>query len=141
MKALKTLARRRRVAVIALNQFTQEGNRGGKPTMHDMLGGSAVVNDSDTVILMHTDDAIGNTVLPTEILVPKSRSSRTGVVETKFFRDRGEFVEVERVHEKERQSSPDLDMPEDVEDEPSGARGGLAKVLPMHEATGTGGNR
>lgn len=98
MRTLKALARQRDVAVIVLNQFTQEANRGGKPSMHDMLGGAAVVNDSDTILVMHVDKEIGGGAVPVTIRAEKTRSSRRGLIETMFFGDRGEFREVERVH-------------------------------------------
>lgn len=97
MKTLKRLALSRHVAVLVLNQFTQEGNRNGKPGMHDMLGGASVVNDSDLVLLMHSDKEIGGgTVAEVTLRVEKSRSSRRGVVEAIFDSGRGTFRELAR---------------------------------------------
>ena len=97
MKTLKNLALARNVAVFVLNQFTQEGNRGGKPSMHDMLGGASVVNDSDVVLLMHSEKEIGGgTVAEVQLRVEKSRSSRRGIVEALFDSARGTFREIAR---------------------------------------------
>lgn len=126
MKTLKTVARRRHVAVVVLNQFTQEGNREGKPSMHHMLGGASVVNDSDTVILMHADADFTKLAMPVEIIVPKSRSSRTGKVETVFQRDRGTIRELAVTRED---TPPQND--EEHEAPLSRQADRLAKVLPF----------
>lgn len=136
MKTLKTLARRRHVAVVVLNQFTQEGNREGKPSMHHMLGGASVVNDSDTVILMHADDDFTKLTMPVDIIVPKSRSSRTGRVETIFQRDRGTIRELAVT----REDTPTQPVDE-VEAPFSRHADRIAKVLPFdHRARAAGDN-
>ena len=50
---VRQLARDLNVITICLSQFNRETHRrGGRPTIHDLMGGSAIENDSDQVLIL-----------------------------------------------------------------------------------------
>jgi len=96
MAVLRDTARQLGITIVVPNQFTQEANRGTSQTMHDMLGGASVVNDSAIIMIMRPGDAMEGTDLPVSIRVEKSRMSANTTVEAVFRRATGDFVERER---------------------------------------------
>jgi len=96
MEVLSTTARQLGITIVVPNQFTQSANRGTEQTMHDMLGGAAVVNFASVILVMRPGDAMAGDDLPVSIRVEKSRMSSNVVVEAVFRRATGDFVERER---------------------------------------------
>lgn len=86
--ALKGLAKRLRVPVLMLVQFNRGGAKSERPTMFDALGGSAIEQGSDNVVIMVPDasDGDGTAAIPVRVFVDKRRGGppcREGV--TVFF--------------------------------------------------------
>jgi len=98
MQTLAMTARQLGITIVIPNQFTQAANRGSEQSMHDMLGGAAVVNYAAIVAVMRPGDAMAGDDLPVSIRVEKSRMSSNVVVEAVFRRATGTFVE--REHER-----------------------------------------
>ncbi len=96
MEVLSTTARQLGITIVVPNQFTQSANRGTEQTMHDMLGGAAVVNFASVILVMRPGDAMAGDDLPVSIRVEKSRMSSNVIVEAVFRRATGDFVERER---------------------------------------------
>jgi replicative DNA helicase len=105
-KTLKGVARTRDVAIVILNQFDQESNRKGAWGMHSMLGGAAVVNNADTILVMRPaetkDQKHTPTHLPLDIGIVKARAGRTGIVKAMFDKTRGVFIELTSSDDEER---------------------------------------
>lgn len=95
MEVLAATARQLGITIVVPNQFTQEANRGASQSMHDMLGGAAVVNFASIIAVMRPGDAMEGDDLPVSIRVEKSRLSGNALVEAVFCRRTGEFVERE----------------------------------------------
>lgn len=95
MEVLASTARQLGITIVVPNQFTQEANRGTTQSMHDMLGGAAVVNFASIIAVMRPGDAMEGDDLPVSIRVEKSRLSGNALVEAVFCRRTGEFVERE----------------------------------------------
>lgn len=95
IKTLAMTARQLGITIVVPNQFTQDANRGTTQSMHDMLGGAAVVNYSSIIAVMRPGDAMEGEDLPVSIRVEKSRLSGNALVEAVFCRGTGEFVERE----------------------------------------------
>lgn len=99
MEVLSTTARQLGITIVVPNQFTQSANRGTEQTMHDMLGGAAVVNFASVILVMRPGDAMAGDDLPVSIRVEKSRMSSNVIVEAVFRRATGDFVERDRERE------------------------------------------
>lgn len=97
MEVIATTARQLGITIVVPNQFTQQANRGTEQSMHDMLGGAAVVNFSSIILVMRPGDAMAGDDLPVSIRAEKSRLSGNTIVEAVFRRATGDFVERERV--------------------------------------------
>lgn len=93
MEVLAQTARQLGITIIVPNQFTQEANRGKEQTMHDMIGGAAVVNFASIILVMRPGDAMTGDDLPVKIRVEKSRMSGNAEVDAVFKRGAGKFVE------------------------------------------------
>ena len=86
---VRQLARDLNVITICLSQFNRETHRrGGRPTIHDLMGGSAIENDSDQVLLLdHT--SIQRTPAPldgwdADLLLAKNRHGPSVSVPIRF---------------------------------------------------------
>lgn len=93
--ALKGLAKKLRVPVLMLVQFNRGGAKAERPTMYDALGGSAIEQGSDNVVILVPDTSAAGTVVRVRVHVDKRRGGppcREGV-DVYFNRARQRFVD------------------------------------------------
>lgn len=85
---VKDLAKTLKVPVIVLAQLNRDPDkRGGRPSLADLKGSSAIEMDADMVILLHTDedDAQDHSQMPKiDFIVAKNREGATGVASMVF---------------------------------------------------------
>lgn len=86
--AVKGLAKTLNVPVLVLAQLNRDvTHRGGRPSLSDLKGSGAIEQDSDQVILLHTneEDAAEFSVNPEiELILAKHREGVTGVAKMTF---------------------------------------------------------
>ena len=93
--ALKGLAKKLRVPVLMLVQFNRGGAKAERPTMYDALGGSAIEQGSDNVVILVPDTSAAGTVVRVRVHVDKRRGGppcREGV-DVYFNRARQRFCD------------------------------------------------
>lgn len=93
--ALKGLAKKLRVPVLMLVQFNRGGAKAERPTMYDALGGSAIEQGSDNVVILVPDTSATGTVVRVRVHVDKRRGGppcREGV-DVYFNRARQRFCD------------------------------------------------
>lgn len=93
--ALKGLAKKLRAPVLMLVQFNRSGAKSERPTMYDALGGSAIEQGSDNVVILVPDTSAAGTVVRVRVHVDKRRGGppcREGV-DVYFNRARQRFVD------------------------------------------------
>ena len=87
-KTLQSLGRERGIAVLALAQFTREGERvasnGGRPDCSMIHGGSQVRKDADLIMTLHNDKEAGADPSACDLVVEKNRNGGKGVVPLQF---------------------------------------------------------
>lgn len=85
---IKDLAKTLRVPVVVLAQLNRDPDkRGGRPSLADLKGSSAIEMDADIVIMLHTneEDAEDHSQLPKmEFIIAKQREGATGVANMVF---------------------------------------------------------
>jgi len=93
--ALKGLAKKLRVPVLMLVQFNRGGAKAERPTMYDALGGSAIEQGSDNVVILVPDTSAAGTVVRVRVHIDKRRGGppcREGV-DVYFNRARQRFCD------------------------------------------------
>lgn len=93
--ALKGLAKKLRAPVLMLVQFNRSGAKSDRPTMFDALGGSAIEQGSDNVVILVPDTSAAGTVVRVRVHVDKRRGGppcREGV-DVYFNRARQRFCD------------------------------------------------
>jgi replicative DNA helicase len=83
---IKDLAKTLKVPVLVLAQLNRDPDkRGGRPSLSDLKGSGAIEQDSDIVIMLHSEDAQDHEQNPTmEFIVGKHRDGPTGVANMSF---------------------------------------------------------
>jgi replicative DNA helicase len=83
---IKDLAKTLKVPVLVLAQLNRDPDkRGGRPSLSDLKGSGAIEQDSDIVIMLHSEDAQDHEKNPTmEFIVGKHRDGPTGVANMSF---------------------------------------------------------
>lgn len=85
---IKDLAKTLRVPVLVLAQLNRDPDkRGGRPSLADLKGSSAIEMDADIVLMLHSDegDAANHSQEPAmEFIVAKHREGPTGVAQMVF---------------------------------------------------------
>lgn len=89
-RGLKILAKEMCVPVLAMSQLNRNStNENRKPTMADIRESGAIEQDSDVIILLHTEDEVTTDL---DLLVAKNRHGTLGPVQ---LTKRGEFARLE----------------------------------------------
>ena len=100
-RALKLMAKKYNVAIIALSQLNRvtEGKQDKRPSMAEIKGSGSIEADANKILLLYRDDYYdrGNTdiTVPVEVDVAKSREGGNGVVKFTFNKATGRFSEME----------------------------------------------
>jgi len=83
---IKDLAKTLKVPVLVLAQLNRDPDkRGGRPSLADLKGSSAIEMDADIVIMLHSEEAADHGENPTmEFIVAKHREGPTGVANMVF---------------------------------------------------------
>lgn len=94
--SIKDLAKTLRVPVLVLAQLNRDPDkRGGRPSLADLKGSSAIEMDADMVIMLHADEAAAQDhmqELPMEFIVAKHREGPTGIANMVFNKPITRFV-------------------------------------------------
>jgi replicative DNA helicase len=83
---IKDLAKTLKVPVLVLAQLNRDPDkRGGRPSLSDLKGSGAIEQDSDIVIMLHSEESQDHGQMPTmEFIVGKHRDGPTGVANMYF---------------------------------------------------------
>lgn len=91
-KGLKALTLDHAVPVLCLSSLSRPSDDNKRPTLASLRESGNLEHDADTVMLLHRPDPLQ---MKTEVIVPKSRNGRTGLIDLYF---RGEFLRFEEAH-------------------------------------------
>ncbi len=102
-RTLKQIAKELDVPVIALSQLSRgvEQRQDKRPMMSDLRESGSIEQDADIVAFLYRDDYYNadtekkNIV---EVILAKQRNGPVGTVELVFLKDKGKFLNYERVH-------------------------------------------
>lgn len=95
-KALKTLARRLDVPVIALSQLARTAE-GKEPSLSELRQSGEIEEDADLVMLLHRERKELSDAVPTRAIVAKNRNGPCGEVKMIFHPATGRFEEQEEL--------------------------------------------
>ena len=79
------------VPVLCLSSLSRAPDQNKRPTLASLRESGNLEHDADTVVLLHRPQEMEPR---TEVIVPKSRDGRTGLIELYF---RGEYLRFEEV--------------------------------------------
>lgn len=97
-RELKLLTRQLGIPIITLSQMSREGQKNGKPRLHDLRESGAIEQDADNVMFLWDDEPekhLTNEVVDMWLIMAKQRSGRTAEIPVKFLRQYMRFAGVE----------------------------------------------
>lgn len=95
-RALMSVARDERIAILALAQLNRETDKAKgqrAPVLSDLRGSGGIEQDANRVLFIHLDGDYNQAVQSADLIIAKNRWGRCGAVPTTFDKPRGLFYQ------------------------------------------------